>query len=101
MEMDYLTSREVKQKGLNKFREVCGTYDYVTFLEASAVTDYMVTENKQLGYIGLSVIVKGRVIKEVFFQTEDEIQQMKDSNGFDWDMSPEEKAMILEEYCVY
>jgi hypothetical protein len=41
------------------------------------------------------------VIKEVFFQTEDEIQQMKDSNGFDWDMSPEEKAMILEEYCVY
>lgn len=99
--MNYMTSKDVKFRGFEKFREECGDTDYVTFLEVNAVTYYMLSENKPLGYIGLVVIEKDQEVSKVFFQSEDTINELKENYNFDWDMSPEEKAKILEEYCCY
>lgn len=99
--MNYLTSKEVKWRGFDKFRKECGTNDYVSFLQVSGVTHYMLSENKALGYIGLVVIEGDKNVNSVFFQNEDEIATLKNDFSFDWDMSPKEKADILHEYLTY
>lgn len=99
--MNYLTSKDVKSKGLEKFREGCGKYDHVTFLQVSAVTHYMLSENRQVGYIGLVIIEGDKEVNKVFFQNEDTIQELKEEFDFDWNMSAEEKSKILHEYVVY
>ena len=99
---NYLTYNQVVSRGLDTFRkDRCGTRDYVTFLEVSAVTHYMVSENRPLGYIGLAVIENHTIVNEVFMQSEDDIDSLVDHFNFHWDMSAAEKADILSEYCCY
>lgn len=96
--MIYLKYDEVVYKDLLKFKDKCGSSDYVVFLQCSGVTDLMFYENKPLGYMGLDVIENDEIVESVFLQYEGDFDNLKEHFNFNWDMSPEEKAEILLNY---
>jgi transcriptional regulator of met regulon len=95
--MYFLTPEKVEAMDLLKFKEGCGTRDHVTFLQDEAYS-YMLCENYLLSYIGLTIIQDGEIVDEVFMQSEDDIEGMKQHFGFNWNMLESEQAEILLKY---